>query len=273
MSGIALFLAHAADPGAEATIVSVARSLGPDRVLVVRPEALPFATWRHAVNSVGRASTSLRLAGAQDVAEDSLGVVVNFMRGVPRTRLARAARKDQEYAGAEMQSLLASWLMGLGDRVLNPTNVRAFTVGPGSTRGWLLFSAGHGLPVSSNASGTPGRLLRPPGAREVVTTREPWPAGAAGPMPATLTANGDGLSTVFVAGDQAVGRLACLLGERCIAATRASEARALAFHFVNADDCPQLVEVDSLPMVTNPEQAAALGVVVVSLANGLEVRP
>src|SRR5262245_13199831 len=114
-----VILAHAADNGAASVADSIARETGGEAVTLVRPETLSLARWSHRVHSGGGASTRIELPYGQLLESGNVGAVLNRVRYLPVPRFHRSSAKNREYAAAEMQAVIASWLAGLGGRVVH----------------------------------------------------------------------------------------------------------------------------------------------------------
>src|SRR5262249_31759455 len=126
-----------------------ANELGAERVGVARPEVLSLARWSHRVDAHGRASTRVALPRLGTLDTSSIGAVLNRIQHLAVPRFRRAPAKDREYAGAELQALVASWLAEHGARVV-PSSRRHPCVTPGLPwQHWASAAAVHGLPIRS----------------------------------------------------------------------------------------------------------------------------
>ena len=114
-----MILAHALDAGAQAVAAVLAPSLGP-RLTLLRPEWLGQARWSQRIDARGRAHTLLRWDGGHRLDGSQAGVVWNRIRMLPQAAFRVSAAPDREYAGAELQALVASWLAEMGARVEPP---------------------------------------------------------------------------------------------------------------------------------------------------------
>ena len=122
----------------------------------------------------------------------------------PMVRFAGSAPADRDYATAEFQALVVSWLRSLGDRVVNDVD-GVSAIGPSWTgRRALVEAQRAGLPVMTSVVATSGRLV-PGFSGSPYAARLPW-MDVAGPP----------LEHVLVAGSQAFGRLADGFGAACI---------------------------------------------------------
>lgn len=250
MTGLVLVIAHAGDAGASAVAAWLANELGAERVGVARPEALSLARWSHRVDAQGRASTRIVLPRMGTLDTSGIGAVLNRIRHLAAPRFRRAPAKDREYAGAELQALVASWLAEHGDRVV-PSLRRHPCVMPGLPwQHWASAAAAHGLPVRSTP--VPGPVPGPTAG---------WPTGdqaidvATGPT-----------STVLVAGDRVGGALADRHGRACRAMAASLGFPLLEFRFAVEGARDALVAVDPFPALDEAWAAALAGGLLQSLA-------
>ena len=114
-----LILAHALDGGAQAVANLLAPILG-HRLTVLRPEWLGQARWSQRLDEHGSARTLLRWRGDYCLDGNQIGVTWNRIRLLPQATFRASAAQDRDYAGAELQALVASWLAELGERVEPP---------------------------------------------------------------------------------------------------------------------------------------------------------
>ncbi|MFN0094676.1 MAG: hypothetical protein ACKVVT_07850 [Dehalococcoidia bacterium] len=269
MSTEVLFVSHASDQGTEAVIASVSRSLGAETVAVLRPELLSRCVWRHEVEPHGQTKTSIRPPGGSGLDDGTLRVVVNHAYHFPVPPAAKASLKDRDYAIAEFDGLVASWLLSLGRRLINPTGPHG-RPGPANDLEWLLIAKAHGLPVARNIRSTAGSSLPRPVSGESLVQRGPWPGGASGPMPASLGPELEGCETVFVAGERSTGRLAARFGQQCAEAVTATGLRAAAWRFVESEGGYRVAAIDPMPSIGTAEEVDAFAALVVQVARAGE---
>ncbi|HVD29687.1 MAG TPA: hypothetical protein VNC79_14485 [Mycobacteriales bacterium] len=249
-------------PAWDTTATAVARASAVRHdggVLLVRPERLGLARrWAHRIAPDGTASGEVVLGDGTRLADEDIACVLNRAEVVPVPRFAAATAKDREYAAMELRALVASWLAGLGGRVVDPPAGS----GPGrvrSRRQWLALAHEVGLPVAASALATSARL--PP-----VAGRRRWtgpvPAGGErhlGRRPVELEQPVDGSgSELLVVGDRTAGALAGELGDRCVALARAAGSRLLRCRFARAEQGPLLVDVDPRPVLDQPAEVVAV---------------
>lgn len=114
-----LILAHALDGGAHAVADILAPRLG-KRLSVLRPEWLGQAQWSQQLDERGRARTRICWHGGHSLESSQIGFVWNRIRMLPQAGFRASTPQDQDYAGAELQALVASWLAELGERAEPP---------------------------------------------------------------------------------------------------------------------------------------------------------
>jgi hypothetical protein len=114
-----LILAHALDAGAHSVAGLMAPALGPG-LTVLGPEWLGQARWSQRIDARGSARTLLHWHGGADLDGSRFGVVWNRIRLLPQAAFRASAARDRDYAGAELQAMVASWLAELGARVEPP---------------------------------------------------------------------------------------------------------------------------------------------------------
>jgi len=233
---IALLLAHATDAGAASVAAWLAREVGPGRVRMIRPEALSLASWTHEIDAHGRSSTRIVFRNVEPLASAEVGAVLNRIRYLPMPGFNRASAKDRDYATAELQAVVASWLAGFGSRAIHSLWRHPWITPMLPLQHWAAAAAACGLPVASRTIASSSRLR----------DRDHEAAN-----PAAGTATG----TVLVAGENLGGALAAPYGEQCLAAARLLGFSLLEFRFHGAD----LVQVDPLPALAEPWAAALTG--------------
>ena len=242
MSAAVLILAHATDSGAESVAAAAARRFGPSSVRLVRPELLSLASWSHRVDSRGRTSTRLSLPNAAPI--DDAAAVLNRIRYLPVPRFHRATAKDRDYAGAEMQALVASWLAGFGTRVVHVVREHPWVTPVLPRQHWAAPAAVCGLPVARRVVSTSPRVRQSRSHGLVHEKRDEDGIGE-------VTANGLG-PTVLVAGDCTGGQLASAFGAPCVRAARMLGFPLLEFRFATEGGRTVLTEVDPLPSLVEP---------------------
>src|SRR5262249_55293541 len=139
--------------------------------------------------STGTVRTELRLPSGLAIASGAVSCLLNRLQYLPSPRFSTAAPRDRDYALAELQALVASWLRGLGGRVVNPAGARGQAGGPVSGRAWLALAAAGGLPIARSVAATSGRMIGCPRPGERVQLRGDWPGGARGPVPVDVRAH------------------------------------------------------------------------------------
>lgn len=273
MSKRAVVLAHTHDVGASAIAARLSSMLGTRNVTMVRPEMLGLARWSHHLGSTSGAQTCLTLPSGTEVHSSDVAVLFNRLHYLPIPRFSTASPKDRDYAGSELQALVASWLYSLGPRVVNPTGPRAQARGPVSQRAWLASAASLGLPVVRRIVATSGRRINDTLPGEQIRLRVPWPGGLRGPVPVDVeqdtASESDGCS-LLVAGDRVVGPLTEAFGAQCTAVARRSECTLLEFRFAPVLGKPALLRVDPMPSLAQPWAADAATELLVATAHAHE---
>lgn len=230
MSSIVI-LAHATDSGAESVAAALMQQLGPQAVRIVRPETLSLASWSHRVDSTGHATTRVTPPGTEPIEDSRVAAVLNRIRYLPVPRFHRAPPKDRDYAGVEVQALVASWLAGLGDRVVHVVREHPWLTPLLPLQHWAAPAADYGLPVA---------------VRTVSTLRSSRRSD-----PSTVAVAGDA-ATVLVAGNRAGGPLSDTFGPRCVRVARLLGFPLLEFGFVKEHGTTVLARIDPLPSLMEP---------------------
>ncbi|MFB9371210.1 hypothetical protein [Kitasatospora albolonga] len=208
-----LVLADRTDLGAASVARALAGRPGCGRVLLLGPGELLRARWSHRVDAAGAARTVLTLPDGERLADDGVGAVLHRLTHLPLTRAAGVSAKDHDYARAERYALLASWLLGLGPRVLGPHHSCGTSPGALSPATALALAGHLGLPVARTGRATRGGLLAA-GPGERLVRELDWPGGPGAPVPAELhpaRATGPGL---LLCGPRLLGPAAARYGPR-----------------------------------------------------------
>lgn len=260
MTSRAVVLAHAHDLGATAVAAQLSTCFGPHDVTVVRPETLGLGRWSHRLGSTSEVQTVLILPSGMAIASSAVSCLFNRLQYLPSPRFSRASPKDRNYASAELQAIVASWLSSLGSRVVNPAGPRGQARGPISRRGWLALAADCELPVARSLAATTGKMIQATLPGERIRLRESWLAGPRGPVPVEVEPDpvtGDEEETLLVAGDRVVGALADSYGTRCRAVARRSGCTLLEFRFRRLNGAFVVGEIDPFPLLAHAEAAIA----------------
>ncbi len=161
-----MILAHALDAGAQQVASLIAPALGP-RLTVLHPEWLGHARWSQRIDAHGSARTLLRWHGGHHLDGSQFGVVWNRIRLLPQAAFRTSAAQDRDYAGAELQAMVASWLAELGARVeplmrrhgnVTPVLHHLHWAGAASRCGLALDARGSALPEEFSMLRTPLEL-------------------------------------------------------------------------------------------------------------------
>lgn len=167
-----LILAHAQDAGAQA----VADLLAPrwdGQLMVLRPEWLGECRWTQRLDASGQCHTVVRLPGGTVLDSHQIGFVWNRIRTLPLAAFRASPPADRDYAGAELQALVASWLAELGSRA-EPLMRRHAVVTPMVHHlHWTVAASRCGLRLADPASAVEAfTLLRTPAALVGVAGQE-----------------------------------------------------------------------------------------------------
>ncbi len=156
MSDIVLILAHATDSGAAAVAAALrgwatsGSASGSASVAVweVRPESLTLAHWSHGIDEHGQASTHIALPERPALASAQIRAVLNRAQYLPVAQFLQAQTKDRDYAQAEFQALIVSWLGACGDRVINSLHTDPALPQRLSFLRWRAAAVQCGLPLA-----------------------------------------------------------------------------------------------------------------------------
>ncbi|MFG6447496.1 hypothetical protein ACG0Z6_04460 [Roseateles sp. BYS180W] len=110
-----LILAHARDALAQAVAQRLRPGLG-EQLLQVAPEALASAAWALQQDAQGRLQTRLTLADGRVICSRTVQRVWSRVQALPQPAFARSPAKDRDYAAAELQALVSSWLAEWGSQ-------------------------------------------------------------------------------------------------------------------------------------------------------------
>ncbi|GAA2750435.1 hypothetical protein [Kitasatospora cinereorecta] len=257
-------LAERGDIGAAGVAREVAARLGGERVLLLTPGMLARSRWSHRVGPDGRASTRIVLPDGRLLDSARTGAVLHRLDRLPAVGLRRADAKDLAYARTELLALLASWLLGLGPRVLGPVSASGAARGSLSPTAALAHAARCGLPVARRGGATRVGLLDRPAPGERLVPHLDWPGGRGAPVPADLLPDpGAGPSErLLLCGERLVGALAGRYAEpsRRLGALLGSDLLELRF------TRGVLAEVDVCPPLAAAEQRSAVAEHLVALA-------
>jgi len=241
---VVLVVGDADDGGARAVAQAVARAR-PDRdVRWVPGPTWARVRWTHRVSATGIVRTRLTLPGPgrAPLRDEDVAAVWYRASARPPHALAAAAPADQDYAAAELQALVVSWLAGLGDRVVNAVSGDGPGGPPLPAARWRVEAAAVGLPVTRAVAATSQRLV--PG-----WSGSPWDARRPGESSA-----GPG-SRVLVAGDRVVGARSTALAAGYRALAAAGGCRVLA---VTVDADGGVCDADPVGALTSPDEVDAV---------------
>ncbi len=198
-----------------------------------------------------------------------MGAVLSRIRCLTIPRFQRASAKDQEYAGAELQAVVVSWLAELGDRVVHPVRRHHLLTPAVPLQHWGAAAAACGLPVATRVIMNSPRMraTRATAARGDGTTnggRHHTPEARPGGADPRHGRFGSG--TVLVAGNEAFGALANRYGQSGIDAARALGFPLLELRFAVEESETVLVDVNPFPDLVEPWAAGLAGRLLKSIA-------
>ena len=211
--------------------------VGASRVRVVRPETLALARWTHRIDGRGTATTRVAFGNGLTIEDGEIRVVFNRIQHLPAPRFERASAKNRDYARAELQGLVASWLYQLGDRVVHSMRRHPLVSPSLSHQRWTAAAVAAGLPIAVRSF--------------AASDRSPIRAAVS-----TSAGRGGDSGSVLVAGDSVIGSHAGRFGPRCVVAARALDAAIVEFRFATTAGTDALVDVDLMPALT--DRAAVL---------------
>ncbi|UHC16965.1 hypothetical protein LRS73_03325 [Methylobacterium currus] len=262
-----LVLAEAGDAAAGAVAAALAGRYGAGRVVQLTAGHLVQGRWRHGVAPDGAVQTLLAPPGGAVIDSRQVrGVLDRVLALPPLPRFARSSPKDRDYAAAELQALLASWLAGFGPRLVNPAGPWTWLGGPRPLRAWMRDAAAHGLPVPRDAHATAGRLLPADASSRGFVTSPALPGLPASHDP--LAGGGPTLGRVLVAGTFIGGSLAGTFGEACRRLGRSAGYRLAEFVFARIDGRPVLSDVDTVPALSDAAEVEAVVRLLAEIAAG-----
>jgi hypothetical protein len=239
-------LAEPEDTAARAVHASLGRRLGRDRVVRVGAHDLARARWSHRVSRTGTATSRVVLPGGRLIQPDA---VLHRLVGMSTTSPA-ATPKDRQYIASELDALVASWLLGLGPRVLGPTSPYAGALGP-SVGAALARAEKCGLPVARRAHLTRAGLIGAPRSGERHVPRMAWPGAAGAPVPVEVVPTLPVRTRLLVVADRVHGPLSERFGGSARLLTTALHTNLLQLSFAEG---PALVDVTTLPRLDTPDQ-------------------
>lgn len=227
---VILVLAHGHDHGASAVARTIAARRGADAVLRLSPSDLTRAGWTHTISPRGRVDGAVQPPSGHRLAPGGVACVLDRLTAIRPPAFARADDRERDYAAAEMQALVLSWLTGLRCPVIHAPGA----AGALSRRQWFARAIRAGIPVGHEVAATsarlvPGQNVTPPAVGRPVEVRD----------------RRDGPERmVLVAGDRIHGDLDDALAGPCLALAAATGCGLLSLTFAGGS---RLVDVDPFP--------------------------
>ena len=234
---VIVVLAHGHDHGASAVARAIAARRGEDAVLRLSPADLTRAGWTHTIGAGGEVGGAVLTASGHRLAAGGVACVLDRLTAVLPPAFARAEARERDYAAAEMQALVLSWLTGLGCPVIRSPGAVGL-----SRRQWLARAIRAGIPVEREVAATSARLV--PG--------EPVAPSAAGRPVEVRDHPGGPLRSVLVAGDRLHGDVDRALAGPCLALAADTGCGLLSLMFA-----ARLVDVDPFPPLADEASVGA----------------
>jgi len=236
-----LVIADPQDRGAASVTRRLTALHGGSAVLQLSPASLSRSRWFHTVSSAGTCDTRIDVPDGRTADDRNLRWVLNRMVSPPVVPAFRAASaKDQDYAAAEFQALMTSWLASLGTRVINPAGPSLLAGAYGPPLSWMGQAREAGLKVQisrmATSDGIPSSVPEPP-----IGSKDQSPG-----------------SYVLVAGRRILGPLAAMFGPQCLDLGQRLGVVLAAFHFVPAGRNLVLARVDCTPPLAQEEEVDAV---------------
>jgi hypothetical protein len=246
------------DHGAAAVARAIAARRGDDAVWYVSAAELGRPRrWTHTVDASGGVGGELVLASGRRLVSSGVGCVLNRILNLTPPGFARTDARERDYAAAEVQALLVSWLAGLRRPVVHTPG----GVGPlaaRSRRQWLAGAVRAGVPVARELAATSARLV-PKELQSTLVAVGPWresPGAAGQPVEARDLPTG-GMWSILVAGDRVHGPADAALAGRCLQLARHAGCALLGLTFENVAGRPILVDVDPFPRLLDETSVSA----------------
>ena len=257
-----------ADVAADATAVrlSVLANQTMAATLVAPVELALAEHWVHRVQGRGHAvRTTVTTRAGITIDSDEIVGVFNRLWTVPLVVRAPSRAEDREYAQAEWQALVVSWLAGLRCPVINPATPHALCGSPLTALRWHVLAHRAGLESLAMRFTTSQRRFPAVGMVRVQgpdAVRDPL--SAVGPA-AFTDASGTRNASLLVVGDdvwpEGMDRdEATLLSDACIRLARAARLTLMRVHFTSSADETRwlFTSADATPDVVGDEQLSAI---------------
>ncbi len=244
-----LILCQANDSGAMQVAKVIGSQLGQKVVLVIHPEIFALTQWSHHIDRFGRATTCLRLPNQDDFNSESIGCLFNRLRYVPN--MLFTSQKNRDYAGAELQALISSWIVALGMHVVNPISIVSGIASPISQPQWLSTARQCGLPISRYVTATASKLIGKILPGEVLHPLTDWP-GKPGVIPAEIALDNSTRipkETVLVCGNRVFGSLTEMFGISCLRLAQKMRYNLLEIQFGLIEGQFRVVAVSPYPLL------------------------
>lgn len=235
-----LVIAEPHDRGAANVTRRLAALYGGPAVLQLSTASLSRSRWLHTVSTTGACDTRIGVPDGRTADARSLRCVLNRMAAPPIVpAFAASPVKDRDYAAAEFQALLTSWLASLGKRVINPAGPSPLAGTYGPSLSWIPQASAAGLNVCTSRMATPDVIRcsppeQPIGSKDEATGRY-----------------------LLVAGRRILGPLASRVGPQCLELADRLGLMLASFHFVESGRGWALAHVNCMPSLTQEEEVDA----------------
>jgi hypothetical protein len=261
-----LILCHTDDLGAIQVSEIIASKLGKKAVSVITPEVFALVQWSHCVDSSGQTTTRFRIPNQQDLDSEFIGCLFNRLRYVPSRPFT--SQKNRDYAGAEIQALMSSWLLQLGEHLVNPISIISGIASPISHPQWMSAAQQSRLPIFRYVKTTAQKLIDKILPGEVLYPLADWP-GKSGVIPAEIMLDHAAImrrESILVCGDQALGSLAQMFGDASIRLAKKMQHNLLEIHFGLIQGEFRVIEISPYPLLESSEAVNGAAKLIMDLA-------
>lgn len=261
-----LIICHTNDLGALQVSEIIASKLGRKAVYVMPSEVFALLQWSHRIDPFGRATTCIRLPNQADFDSKSIGCLFNRLRYVPNRPFS--SQKNRDYAGAELQALISSWLLELGVHLVNPLSIESGIASPISHPQWLSAAQQCGLPIFRYVNATAHKLIDKILPGEVLNPLADWP-GTSGVIPASIGLDHTVViqrESILICGDQALGSLAQMFGDSCIKLAQKMRYNLLEVQFGLVQGQFRVIGVSPYPLLESSEAVDGAAQMIMDIA-------
>lgn len=177
-----LILAHPGDRLALQVYAELQRQVGSAHLRLHSAQEIALALrWSHHQNQSG-IRTEIGLADGSTI-EGEWGLLFNRLQQLELPHFGGADPMDRDYAAAEMQALLLSWLHSLSCPVINPASAQGLGGARRTHAQWLQLAQQAGLPIQAYHFSSNPRRFSP----RSQSTASLWPYRTASAHGASVT--------------------------------------------------------------------------------------